>query len=116
MKARKSILLMAGFRVSGRYQMKISNVIAVLVPLFVLVFVYVGVQSEPGIVQSISYKSFMSMFACLGLWSVLRISDWVSGVDFKEWWLLSNVDQKSHYLRIRFASYAVVFSFIFAFA
>lgn len=97
--------------------MKISNIIAVLIPFLVLAFVFYGIQLDPGPLQAISYKSFMAMFACLCLWSVLRLTDLIGGINFRDWWKhASTVQHKTDYLRIRLIAYAVMFSFIVAFA
>lgn len=96
--------------------MKISNIIAVLIPLIVIVFVLFGVQLDPGPIQSISYKSFMAMFACLCLWSALRLFDLFGGINFNEKFKECGIHDQQRYFRARLIAYAVMFSFIFAFA
>ncbi|WP_435234492.1 hypothetical protein ACR30L_12010 [Psychromonas sp. PT13] len=90
--------------------------IAILIPFIVICLVLVGLTFPPGIIQSMSYKSVVAVIACLCLWSVLRIMDLISSINFKTWWSLANENDQSVYLACRLVAYALVVCFIFAFA
>ncbi len=97
-------------------ELTIAEKIAVVLPFIILILVGFGLKFPPGIIQSVSYKSFVAVIACLNLWAVLRIMDLQSGITFKMWWSKTNENNKGIYIACRLVAYALVVCFIFAFA
>jgi len=94
----------------------VGDWLAIFIPFVVLCLAFIGLTFQPGIVQSISYKSIVAVGACLCLWSVLRIMDLITGITFRLWWSVTNENNQSVYLACRLIAYALVVCFIFAFA
>lgn len=94
----------------------IGDKIALFIPFVVLAMVFYGLTFPPGIVQSVSYKSFIAVVACICLWSVLRIMDLQAGIKFRAWWENETNSNKGAYLCFRIIAFAIIVSFVFAFA
>lgn len=96
--------------------MKSLNKLAIIIPFIVFAFVIYGVQQEPGAIQSISYKLFMGMAACVCVWSVTRLFDLVSGISFKELLERATSENQINYVRTRYISLSALFGLVVAFA
>jgi hypothetical protein len=96
--------------------LSLGDKIAIFIPFVVMALVAFGLTFPPGIIQSVSYKSFVAVIACINLWAVLRIMDLQAGINFRIWWTDEKNTNRGAYLCFRIIAFAIIVSFVFAFA